>query len=803
MNKLLLFSILFLIKSTCLLAQNTHTISGFIKNATDGETLIGVNVYNQANPSQGTVSNEYGFYSLTLPAKTYTIAFSYIGFEGIEMEVNLTSNQQVNVELNDGVVIGEIVVTGDAEDRNISSYEIGVLKLPTDKIKELPALLGEVDVLKTLQLLPGVASSTDGNSGFYVRGGGADQNLVLLDEAVVYNSGHILGFFSVFNADAIKGVTIFKGGMPANYGGRLSSVVDIQMKEGNKKDYTMEGGIGLVSSRLTFQGPLQKDKSSFIVSARRTYIYDIAKPFLRGSDFEGTNYYFYDLNVKMNYEISSKDKLFISGYFGRDVLNFASKFRDANFGVDYGNLTGTIRWNHQVSPKLFMNTSLIYNSYDYMFGGKEFGIKADISSGVEDWNLKIDVDYSTTPTRIPFLLEVPHEIKFGLNVVRYKLTPNFTQIVPTDNSGSLIDRTEPRFSNEYAVYALDRFRVNEALGFDIGLRVSGYTFFGPYTSKITNISYKRNQIIENYFALEPRWIGQYKIDNQNAIKASFSFTNQYIHMVTNTASSLPLDIWVPSTDFVKPQRGWQASAGYFRNFEDNKYELSIETYFRKFSQQIDYAEDYVNDPTDDLEDQFVFGDGKAYGIEFFFRKSKGDWNGWISYTLAKTERLFADINQGLAYPASHDRPHDVSVVLNYDLNPRWKVSSIFVYSSGTTFTPIRSIYLVEQNINYLFGDRNSARVEPYHRLDVSATLTPEQLSDKPFTYSWTFSIYNLYDRRNPLFSYYSPEQDENTGKVHVVARRVSFFPVIPSVTWNFKWKQRKQEDEKPDLEITN
>jgi len=797
MNKYYFFIALYsMLCCFCLQAQNTYTISGYITNATDGETLVGVNIYNKSDISQVTNSNDYGFYSLTLPSGNYTLVYSYIGFERQEIQVELKNNQQLNVELTDGVVLGEVIVEEEAANRNISSFEIGVQKLPTDKIKELPALLGEIDVLKTLQLLPGVAAATDGNSGFYVRGGGADQNLVLLDEAVVYNSGHILGFFSVFNADAIKDVTIYKGGMPANYGGRLSSVVDLQMKEGNKKNYTAEGGIGLVSSRLTLQGPIQKNKSSFIVSGRRTYIYDIAKPFLKGSDFEGTNYFFYDLNLKMNYAVSKLDKIFISGYFGRDFLNFASKFRDANFGVDYGNLTSTVRWNRQVTPKLFMNTSLIYNSYDYMFAGKEFGIKADISSGVSDWNLKVDFDYHITPRNIPLLIEVPHEIKFGLNVTRHKLTPNFTRVVPTDNTGSaLFDRTEPRFSNEYAIFALDKFRINEKIGVDVGLRFSGYTFFGPYTSKVTNTTYKKNQIIKSYFGLEPRIIGQYLIDEENAVKASFTMTNQYVHMVTNTASSLPLDIWVPTTDFVKPQRGWQGSVGYFRNFKDNQYEMSVETYFRRFQQQIDYAEDYVNDPTDDLEDQFVFGSGKAYGLELFLRKAKGKLNGWISYTTARTERLFPDINEGLAYPASHDRPHDISVVMNYNMNPRWKISGIFVYSSGTTFTPVTSIYLVEQNINYLFGDRNSARVAPYHRLDFSATLIPEQIADKPFTYSWTFSIYNLYDRRNPLFSYYSPETDDATGKVHVVARKVSFFPVIPSVTWNFKWKHQKSEEE--------
>lgn len=784
-KKLLILNCLILCVIGLGIAQDSYTISGYIRDAESGETLIGANIFVQENPVLGTSSNNYGYYSIQLKAGTHKLVYSYLGYEDQVIELELTAAQKLDVGLNLGgtVIDSVVVVTAEEADRNISRAEMGIIQLPMSDVKELPAFLGEVDLLRTMQLLPGVTSVTEGSTGFFVRGGGQDQNLVLLDEAVVYNSGHLLGFFSVFNSDAIKNTTIIKGGMPANYGGRLSSVLDIHMKEGNNKRASIEGGLGLVSSRLTIESPIVKEKSSFIVSGRRTYAYDLARPFLRGSDFEGTNYYFYDLNAKINHTFSDKDRVYLSGYFGQDELSFQSRFRDANVGVNYGNLTGTLRWNHLFNDRLFMNTSIIYNNYDYAFDGEEFGIEANINSGVEDWNFKIDFDYLATP----------HDLKFGVNVINHHLTPNITNFEDADTSIPIFGRSGDRYANEYAAYLLDRIRMNPILSLNIGLRASAYTLFGPYESKVTGESFDRNEAVTTYFGIEPRAIARLRISETASLKTSIAYSNQYIHMVTNSASSLPLEIWVPSTDLVQPQRGWQAAFGYFKNFRDNDFEFSVETYYKELNNQIDYAENYVNDPTQDLEDQFVFGDGKAYGLEFFLRKRNGKLNGWLSYTLSRTERTFDDINDGNIFPAIQDRPHDLSIAMSYKINPKWQISGSFVYTSGITFTPVESIYLLEQSVSYQFGDRNSARIEPYHRFDLSARLTPKQRKENGLRSSWTFSIYNLYDRRNLLFYYYVPQQNNETSTTSVDARKVSFFPIIPSITWNFKWQGKSDE----------
>jgi len=443
-----------------------------------------------------------------------------------------------------------------------------------------------------------------------------------------------------------------------------------------------------------------------------------------------------------------------------------------------------------------VNTSLIYNNYNYAFGGREFGLDLGITSGVADWNAKMDFDYSLTPKGED---KQPHNIKFGINFIRHKLTPNVTSASTVGSNENLFGRSGIRFGNEYALYALDEFNVDKygLISLNVGVRATAYTFFGPYTSLLTGNEFKENQLVKTYFGIEPRILARFILTEESSFKTGVALTNQYLHMVTNSASSLPLDIWVPSTDLVQPQRGWQASLGYFRNLRDNEYEISIEAYFREFKNQIDYGENYVNDPTDELEEQFVFGKGLAYGLEFYFGKRVGDLTGWLSYTAARTERLFPDVNGGRPYPATQDRPHDFSALLSYKVNPKWQLGAIFVYTSGTPITPIRSAFIVEQSPNFLFGRRNSARIRPYHRFDLSATLYPNPEAKKQFTSSWTFAIYNLYDNRNPLFFYYDTERSEQSGDTKVVAKQVSFFPVIPSVTWNFKWKGKKDETPTP------
>jgi len=773
--------VLFLLMPGLLLGQDTYTLSGYIRDASNGETLIAANVINADNPAQGTTSNTYGFYSLTLPAGNYRIAFSYLGFKDQFFEVDLTKATELNVEMSEGVMIDEVVISAEKEERrnNVESTQMGTIELPVENIKKLPALFGEVDILKTIQLLPGVLSSGEGNAGFYVRGGGPDQNLVLLDEAVVYNSGHLLGFFSVFNADAIKNTTLIKGGMPANYGGRLSSVLDIQMKEGNDKKYAVEGGIGLISSRLTVQGPLVEDKSSFIVSGRRTYILDLAQPALKGSDFEGTNYYFYDLNTKWNYRFSNKDRLYFSGYFGRDVFRFRQPTRDFSFDLPYGNKTGTLRWNHLINDKMFFNLSAVYNDYQFEFDGGQEDFNFRVFSGVRDYNLKLDFDYYPNPI---------HNIKYGANYTYHKLVPN----TASATNGDVDFATDflPKYANEYGFYFLDDIKFSPRFSLNTGLRLSIFSQIGPYTSKLDGQEYGSFEPAITYTGWEPRASFKFAASDDLSFKGGITFTNQYLHLVSNSASTLPTDIWVPSTEIVKPQRGIQYAIGAFKNWQNDTYETSIEVYYKDLKNQIDYADNYVNDLTKEVEDEFVFGVGRAYGAEFFLKKSTGKLNGWIGYTLSRTERSFPEIEAGRWYPAVYDKTHDLSVVASYEASSKWDLGATFIYGSGRYFTPIRGFYLIEQQLNTFYGPRNSSRLDAYHRFDISATYTPKPKSEKAFQGSWTFSIYNGYNRKNPFFINYVTDTDFDSGTSTIKGEKITIFPLIPSITYNFKWNQQ-------------
>ena len=782
----LFFTFLFL--ANLAFTQNSFTLSGYVKDAASGETLIGANVFNKNNVNQGTTTNAYGFYSLTLSAGTYTFQFSYLGFTSKEIIVDLKENTRINVDLLEGIEIETVIVSADAKDKNVSGTEMGTIDLPIENIKTLPALLGEVDILKTLQLLPGVLSSGEGNAGFYVRGGGPDQNLVLLDEAVVYNSGHMLGFFSVFNADAIKNTTLIKGGMPAYYGGRLSSVVDVQMREGNDKNYAVTGGIGLIASRLTVEGPVQKNVSSFMISGRRTYAFDLAQPALEDTDFEGTNYYFYDLNTKINYRFSDKDRLYLSGYFGRDVLNYVSSLRGFSFRMPYGNTTGTLRWNHLFTDKLFMNVSAIYNDYDFSFKGAQSDFSVGVISGVRDYNAKVDFD---------FFPNVNHAFKFGVNYTFHKMTPNLANA--TSGDVEFENDLQIKYAHEAAVYIQDDYKVSPALSINMGLRATLFTQVGPFTSSITGNTFDNLEPVKTYAGLEPRLMAKYSLSKQASLKAGITMNNQYIHLVSNSTSTLPTDVWVPSSELVKPQKAIQYALGYFKNYANDQYETSVEVYYKSLQNQIDYRETYVNDVAADVENDFVFGTGRSFGIELFLKKSKGALNGWIGYTLAKTDRQFDDINNGNRFNATYDRTHDLSVVFNYKVNPKWEFGGVFVYGTGNSFTPIKSLYLIENNLNVEYGKRNSARISPYHRMDISATLTPKPFSDKNFISSWTFSVYNLYNRKNPFFIYYVTETNAENLTARASANKVSLFPIIPSVTWNFSWKGKKKETANPSF----
>jgi len=545
------------------------------------------------------------------------------------------------------------------------------------------------------------------------------------------------------------------------------------MKEGNNKNYGVTGGIGLIASRLTVEGPIQKEVSSFMVSGRRTYAFDLAQSALKDTDFAGTNYYFYDLNAKVNYRFLDKARISLSAYFGRDVLNYVSNLRGFSFRMPYGNATGTLRWNHLFSDKLFMNVSAIYNDYDFSFSGAQSDFSVEVVSGVRDYNAKIDFDY---------FINLKHALKFGVNYNYHKLRPNLANAT----SGDVIFENElqVKYAHEAAIYIQDDYKFSERLRFNIGLRGSLFSQVGPFVSSAGE-TYERFEPVKTYFGIEPRISAKYSLDETSSIKAGITMNNQYLHLVSNSASTLPTDIWVPSSELVKPQKGIQYAVGYFKNFKDNVYEGSVELYYKDLKNQIDYGENYVNDVAADIENEFVFGLGRSFGAEFFLKKSKGAFNGWIGYTLARTDRQFDEINEGKRFRATYDRTHDLSVVLNYTVNPKWQLGAVFVYGTGNTFTPIKSLYLIENDLNVEYAARNSARIAAYHRMDFSATLTPKPYSDKKFKSSWTFSVYNIYNRKNPFFISYFTDVNPATLSARASAFKISLFPIIPSVTWNF------------------
>jgi hypothetical protein len=762
-----------------IISQEDFTISGYIRDNESGETLIGANIYQQDNPVNGTTSNTYGFYSITLPEGDYRITFSYLGYQSKIETVSLRSNVSLNVNLSAGVEMKEVVVTAKAEeeDENVESTSMGRVNLPVQQIKIIPALLGEVDILKAIQLLPGVSSAGEGSAGFYVRGGGADQNLVLLDEAVVYNSGHFLGFFSVFNPDAIKNTTLIKGGIPAVYGGRLSSVLDIQMKEGNNQHFAAEGGIGLISSRLTLEGPIIKNKSSFLISGRRTYGFDLAQPFISKTDFAGTNYFFYDFNTKFNYQFSQKDRLYLSGYFGRDVLNFAQRDRDFQFRLPYGNATTTLRWNHLFNDQLFFNLSAIYNDYQFKAGFEQEEFRFNVFSGVRDAGIKLDFEYFPSPF---------HQVKTGIHGTYHRLTPN----IITGNAGEteFESSVSPKYANEFALYIQDDWKITDWLKVNLGLRGTLFQQTGPYYSKVTLDSFASGEIVKTYSSLEPRIFINTRISPIASLKAGITSTTQYLHLVSNSSSTLPADVWVPSSELVKPQRGWQYAIGYFQNLRDNEYEASVEAYYKNLKDQIDYRESFVDNSVNEVEDEFVFGKGEAFGLELLLRKNSGRLNGWVGYTVSRTERSFPDIENGRIYPATYDRTHDMTIVANYNLGKRLTAGLVFIYATGRTFTPLERLYLIDGELQTDYGPRNSQRLEPYHRMDISLTWTPKGNVEKKFKSHWVFSIYNIYNRKNTFFTYTDFETNLEEGTASAKAYKVSIFPILPSITWNFNFQ---------------
>ena len=767
-------------------AKKRYTLSGYIRDKSSGETLIGATVSIKSN-TKGISSNQYGFYSITLEGGKYNLVCTFVGYKSQPISLDLTMDSVMNIDMENGVALSqEVVVTARKRDNNVKAAQMGKVSLQIEQIKSVPAFLGEVDLLKVVQLLPGVRNAGEGSAGIYVRGGGPDQNLILLDDAVVYNTGHLFGFFSVFNSDAIKNVTLIKGGMPAQYGGRLSSVLDVSMKDGNNQKLQVDGGIGLIASRVSIQGPLQKEKASFIISARRTYIDALSKPFMsKTGQFSGSGYYFYDLNTKINYKFSDKDRLYLSGYFGRDVFDFVNGQESLNVNIPWGNATGTIRWNHVFSKKLFLNTTALYNDYNFAFRANQNNFDVQLASGIKDVSIKQDYDF------YPYS---KHKIKFGAAYTYHQFAPS---IVSGRQDSVEFNPVNPqlKYANEVSAYIQDDWEISPKFQINGGLRYSMFQQVGPYKlyktdadgNKIDSTVFSGGKPVKTYGGLEPRVTMRYSINDETSIKMSATRNLQFIHLVSNSGTTLPTDIWVPSTYKVKPQLSWLYAAGLFKNFKNNMFETSIEFYYKDMQNQIEYKEGYTPNSLDDTENSFVFGKGWSYGTELYINKAKGKFTGWIGYTLSWTWRKFADLNFGEKYPAKYDRRNDLSLVGMYNLNKKWKLSATFVYGTGNAATLPERFYIVDGVLTQEYSRINQYRLPSYHRLDLAAILTPKKNENRKWKSEWVFSVYNVYNRKNPYFIYFDQTGSLGQGNLQIQAKQVSIFPVIPSVTWNFKF----------------
>lgn len=787
MKHLLRWAILaFLLSFQFAIAQSNATLSGYIKDATSGEALIQATIV-IPEAGTGTYTNEYGFFSISLPpANKYTVRVSYVGFKSVVQEVALIESKSLTIELeNEGVNLEEVVIAAEAEDENVSQVEMSTVKLNILEVKKMPQLLGEVDIIRSIQLLPGVTTVGEGATGFNVRGGNVDQNLILLDESPVYNSSHLLGFFSVFNADALKDVKLYKGGIPANYGGRLSSVMDVRQKEGNNKRFSTAGGIGLLSSRLMVEAPIVKDKGSFMVAGRRSYM-DLFLKFSGDSTINSNVLFFYDLNAKVNYSLGEKDRIYVSGYFGNDVFSFQNAFR-----FQWGNATGSLRWNHLFSDKLFSNFTLIYSDYTYQIGIPE---EANSSTDPFNWeshiinyNFKADFGYFITPN---------HTLDFGVSALTYRFHPGDVTFLGENPNFDDFELAHD-LAVESAAYVSHEMKLGQ-LTLQLGLRYSLFQNIGPgdvyqyqsgmpreESTLIDTISYERGEIIQTYHGLAPRFAANFRLNEQSSVKLSYNRTYQFIHLISNTTSATPLDLWRPSDPHIKPASADQIALGYFRNFKNNIYEASIEVYYKSLENLVDYKDGAQLFFNETLETELLPGKGRAYGLELLVKKQKGKLSGWVSYTLARTERKVEGINNNEYYPANYDKLHDLSVVATYALNKRWDFSANFAYMSGRPVTYPDARYIYDGIIVPNYSNRNGARTPAYHRLDISATLYAKKKEGKKWESNWNFGVYNVYARKNPYSIFF--RQNEDNPQITEGVRLSIFATAIPSVTYNFKF----------------
>ncbi|WP_162127416.1 TonB-dependent receptor [Flavobacterium phycosphaerae] len=776
--------------STNELLKEKFTLSGTISDAKTNETLIGVNIF-IPEKKVGIVTNEYGFYSITLPKGTYQIQISYVGYQTVEETIALTQDLKKNYSLNEtGEQLEEVVINTEKTATNIRKPEMSVNKLSVATIKKIPVVLGEVDVLKALLTLPGVTNAGEGQSGFNVRGGGADQNLILLDEATIFNSSHVFGFFSVFNPDAIKDLKLYKGGIPSRFGGRVSSVLDIYQKDGNSNKFSMNGGIGIISSRLLAEGPIVKDRGSFLFAGRASY----AHLFLKLANNKNSAY-FYDLNTKMNYKLNPNNNLFLSGYFGRDVFSLNNSFINT-----YGNATLNLRWNHLYSDKLFSNLSAIYSDYYYGLDLNLLGFKWN--SGIKNYNLKYDFKHYVTDKI---------KLNYGVGGIYYDFNPG--TIEPSDaDSGINYKQLEKKYAFEPAVYIDVEQKVSKNLSLSYGLRYSQFYRLGSSTvnlyandeavvfnpelqiyekgTPIDTKYYGRNKVMESFANLEPRFAASYQLDENQSVKASYNRMTQYLQLISNTASPTPLDVWTPSDKYIKPQIADQVALGYFRNFKEDKYSLEVETFYKKIKNRIDYIDGADLIANEALEQIILNGEMRAYGLEVLLRKNTGKLSGWISYTLSKSQQKTpgrtaseTGINNGSWYNSGHDKLHNLSVTSSYNFNPKWVFGANFVLQSGQPVTYPNGQYEYEGITIPSYGLRNSDRLPAYHHLDLSATYTPKPNKKKGWQSEWVFSLYNVYGRKNAASI--SFRQNETTGSNEAI--RLSIFGVVPGVSYNFKF----------------
>ncbi|MFQ3238007.1 MAG: hypothetical protein ACI9NI_000282 [Olleya marilimosa] len=784
------FLILFLISTTLIFAQDKFTLSGKIVESASNETLISVNVI-VPELNTGAVTNEYGFYSITLPKGTYKIVVSYLGFSDITETITLDSNITKNFSLEESFEnLDEVIITENVEKLNIKKPQMSVNALSSATIKDIPVVFGEADVIKAITLLPGVTNAGEGSSGFNVRGGAADQNLILLDEATVFNSSHLFGFFSVFNPDAIKDIKLYKGGIPARYGGRVSSVLDIYQKEGNSKEFHMNGGIGIVSSRILAEGPIKKDKGSFLFGGRSSY----AHLFLPLFDIDNKAY-FYDLNTKLSYDINDNNSIYLSGYFGRDVFSITDSFENT-----YGNTVVNFRWNHLFSDKLFSNMSVIYS--DYYYGLKLNFVEFDWNSGIQNFNFKYDFKHYVTDG---------FKLQYGLNSIYYKFNPG--DIKPsTPTSGINPFKLTDKYAFENAVYIDAEHKLSDKLNLSYGLRISSFLRLGQNqlntyqddqavvfnndfqiyqkANPTGSESFNKSDVIKSFANLEPRASLAYQLNDNSSVKASYNRMTQYLHLLSNTSSPTPLDIWTPSGKYVKPQLLDQVALGYFKSFNDDNYSLEVETYYKKIQNRIDYIDGADLIANDAIEQVILNGEARAYGLEILLRKNEGRFKGWLAYTLSKSEQKTpgrtaneTGINNGNWYNTAYDKTHDISITTSYDWNKKWKFNANFLFQTGQPTTYPNGQYTYNGINIPSYSNRNEDRLPAYHRLDLSANYTPKPDKTSKWQSYWVFGLYNVYNRRNAASITFGENRMTGTNE----ATRLSIFGIIPSISYNFKF----------------